>query len=124
MSLASATEAITPSRPAEAAVFANASTWDLTDRFIPKRAKSDLSKLVKIVTPQETVCGIAYRHQGGQRATLSQELHDTLVDHLLNGSPVTIHLVGYRTTLEPSAFASLYQKMQKTPFHIPIKRLI
>lgn len=94
---------------------------EVHSQIIPPHLGNPKEAAVRMKTPLTTICAIAHRHQGGQRLSLPQELHDTLVSHLLQGTPVTIELVGYSTTLQPSDFAIAYQKMQKKSLNIPIQ---
>ncbi len=90
----------------------------------PYQGKSNQA-LVKMKTKEKTFEGIAYRHEGGQRVTLSSELHTLLIDSLRDQSPVTILLEGYFTTIEPSEFSDHFQDFQnfptKLPFQLPFK---
>lgn len=81
----------------------------------PKEAR------VTLKIADQTLQGVAYRHQGGQRASLPQELQEVLIQHLLAGTPVTVQLDGYSTILEPEQFALSYQEMQKMPLNIPVQ---
>ncbi len=94
---------------------------EVHSQMIPPHLGNPKEALVKITTPGQTIHGIAHRHQGGQRATLPAELHTILVNHLLSGTPVTIELIGYSTTLQPHDFALSYQEMRKAPVNIPIQ---
>ncbi len=81
----------------------------------PKEAR------VTLKIAEKTIEGVAHRHQGGQRALLPMDLQEVLIHHLLEGTPVTVQLDGYSTTLEPEQFALSYQEMQKTPLNIPVQ---
>lgn len=94
---------------------------EVHSQMIPPYQGNPQEALVKIKTQDQTVHGIAHRHQGGQRATLPPELQQTVVDHLLKGTPVTIELIGYSTTLQPQDFALSYQEMQNKPLNIPVQ---
>lgn len=88
---------------------------------IPPHQGNLKEAVVKIKTAEQTVLGIGHRHEGGQRVTLPNELHTTIVNHLLNGTPVTIELIGFSTTLEPSDFTRSYQEMGHSPIKVPVQ---
>jgi hypothetical protein len=94
---------------------------EVHSQMIPPYQGNPKDAFVKLKTSDKTLQGIAHRHQGGQRVTLTPELQKALVDTLLSGSPVTIELVGYSTTLQPEEFTLSYQKMQNKPLNIPIQ---
>ncbi len=94
---------------------------EVHSQTIPPYKNNPKEALVKMTTGEKTIHGIAHRHEGGQRATLPADLQEILVDSLRKGSPVTVELIGYSTTLEPHDFALAYQEMQKAPINIPIQ---
>jgi hypothetical protein len=94
---------------------------EVHSQTIPPHLGNPKEAAVKLKTPHETICGIAHRHQGGQRLTLPAHLQEILIHHLMEGSAVTIQLAGYSTTLDPQDFALSYRKVQKAPLNIPIQ---
>lgn len=92
----------------------------LTQRILPFQGNPKEAR-VTLKIAEQTIEGIAHRHQGGQRAMLPQELQEVLIQHLLEGTPVTIQLEGYSTTLDPDQFALSYQELQKMPLNIPVQ---
>ena len=94
---------------------------DVYSQMIPPHQGNGKEAFVKIKAAEQTYQGIAHRHQGGQRATLPAELQQIVVDHLLKGSPVTIELIGYSTTLLPHNFLLSYEEMKSAPLNIPVQ---
>lgn len=88
---------------------------------IPPYQGNEKEACVVIKTPSEQITGVAHRHAGGQRATLPENLQQIVIDHLLQGSPVTIELVGYSTTLKPADFKTFYEKLNQKPVKLPIQ---
>ena len=89
--------------------------------LIPPHQGNEKEARVVIRTPSEQITGVAHRHAGGQRVTLPESLQQTVIDHLLEGNPVTIELVGYSTTLKPTDFKTFYQKLNQAPVKLPIQ---
>lgn len=71
--------------------------------------------LVKITMNGKTLRSTAYRHEGGQRLSLSPEMNYLLIEALQNHHPVTLELEGYSTTLDPQDFSEQYEKLQTAP---------
>ena len=88
---------------------------------IPPYQGNEKEARVVIKTLSEQMTGVAHRHAGGQRVTLPESLQQTVIDLLIQGSAVTIELVGYSTTLKPNDFKSFYQKLNQTPLKLPIQ---
>lgn len=82
---------------------------------IPPYQGNPKESLVKLKLNGRTLRGIAYRHEGGQRLTLSPEMNHFLIDALHNRHPVTLELEGYSTTLDPQDFSEQYAKLQTAP---------
>lgn len=96
---------------------------EVHSQTIPPYRSNPKEALVKVTTGQKTIHGVAHRHQGGQRVTLPQDLQDMIVQHLLEGSPVKLELIGYSTLLQPSDFPAAYQEMKKAPLNLPVQLL-
>ncbi len=78
-----------------------------------------------IKTEEKIVEGIAYRHEGGQRALLSEALQTALIDALTKEKNVTLEVAGFSTELSSETFSDHFQELEKTPvknpFHLPFK---
>lgn len=96
---------------------------EVHSQTIPPYRNNPKEALVKITAGKKTVHGIVHRHQGGQRASLPQDLQELIVNHLLEGSQVKLELIGYSTTLQPSDFPLAYQEIRKTPLNLPVQFL-
>jgi hypothetical protein len=82
---------------------------------IPPHRGNSKEALVKMTMDGKTLRGIAYRHDGGQRVSLSSEMHHLLVEALRQKHPVTLQLEGYSATLDPQDFSEQYEKLQTAP---------
>ncbi len=96
---------------------------EVHSQTIPPYRNNPKEALVKITVGEKTHHGIVHRHQGGQRATLPQDLQEIIVQHLQAGSPVKLELIGYSTTLQPADFSLAYQEIQKAPLNLPVQFL-
>ncbi|NGX59213.1 MAG: hypothetical protein KR126chlam3_00360 [Chlamydiae bacterium] len=71
---------------------------------------------VKIYTTHGEKTFLAHYHLGEQRVRLSEVLQAELISVLKEGNPVTLELVGYRETIDPSHFQKVFQRSnQKAP---------
>ena len=81
--------------------------------------------LVVMNTSDQTKHAVGYRHEGGQRISLSADLQEFLITSLQNNQTVTISLKGYATTLNPhnftTQFEQLHAKPLANPFQLPFK---
>jgi hypothetical protein len=68
---------------------------------------------------------IAARHQGGQRALVSEEAQKHLIKCLENGHMATLSTSGYSTIISPESFSKKFPLLQtpprfKSPFYSPL----
>lgn len=78
------------------------------------------SAKVVMTFSDRVVEGVGFRHEGGQRVTLTQEMQEALFAALESGEPVEIKLEGYSTRIEPSYFSKRLRATGSTPFKTPL----
>jgi hypothetical protein len=92
---------------------------------IPPYQGDPKAALVLLQVGDETFAGIAFRHEGGQRVRLSENLQDRIISALKENKSVTIRLEGYKTVVSSQEFGKHFEEIQnspiKNPFQLPFK---
>lgn len=92
---------------------------------IPPYQGDPKAALVLLQVGDETFAGIAFRHEGGQRVRLSENLQDRIISALKENKSVTIRLEGYKAVVSSQEFGKHFEEIQnfpiKNPFQLPFK---
>lgn len=72
--------------------------------------------LIVMTVDKENFQTVAYRHEGGQRLSLSLEFQKILIDALKKKKQVTLSIEGGSITLEPKYFSENFSKLRPSFF--------
>lgn len=84
-------------------------------RPIPRSAEFPNMAQVVLQIENKNITFNAIRHQGGHRVLVPVSIQELIVSSLNDAIPVTIHLAGYETTIEPAHFSEFFCKMHDFP---------
>ena len=71
---------------------------------------------LKIQNDSKTSLFTIYRHEGGQKFSVPQEIQLFIIECLKQGQTVTLSLPGYSCTLDAQGFISSYERFLQIPY--------
>jgi len=94
---------------------------EVHSQTIPPHQNNLQEALVKLTIGNEHHRSTAYRHAGGQRLSLPQDLQSMFIDALEHGEAVTIALEGYSATIQPENFSKIFSQFKSSPIKNPLR---